>query len=61
VIAGQLPKPAVLPDVTVLAQRAAGNAIINKLGDLLGGKKSGGGSKGGKSSNPLDQLKGLFH
>jgi len=60
-ITGQLPKPAVLPDVTVLAQRAAGNAIINKLGNLLGGKKSGGGSSGGKTSNPLDQLKGLFH
>jgi len=57
VIRGQLPKPAVVPDVTVLAQRAAGNAITNKLGNLFGGKKSG----GGKSSNPLDQLKGLFH
>jgi uncharacterized protein involved in outer membrane biogenesis len=60
-ITGQLPRPVILPDVTVLAQRAAGNAIINKLGNLLGGKKSGGGSSGGKSSNPLDQLKGLFH
>jgi uncharacterized protein involved in outer membrane biogenesis len=60
-ITGQLPKPAVLPDVTVLAQRAAGNAIVNKLGNLLGGKKSKEGSKGSKSSSPLDQLKGLFH
>ena len=61
VIKGQLPKPSVLPDVTALTQRAAGNALTNKLENLLGGKKSGGGKSGsGKSSNPLDQLKGLF-
>jgi hypothetical protein len=60
-ITGQLPKPAILPDVTVLAQRAAGNAVMNKLGNLLGGKKSNGGKPSGKSSNPLEQLKGLFH
>jgi len=76
-VVGQLPKPAVLPDVTVLAQRAASHALTDKLGDLLGKKKGGGalgglfggggnGSNGGasptpKSNNPLDQLKGLFH
>jgi uncharacterized protein involved in outer membrane biogenesis len=72
-VAGQLPKPAVLPDVTVLAERAASHALSNKLGGLLGKKGGalgglfGGGGDGNgsgsspKSNNPLDQLKGLFH
>jgi len=74
-ITGQLPKPAVLPDVGVLAQRAASHALEKGLGSLLGGKKGGGlggllGGGGGAGStpapqatpiNPLNQLKGLFH
>jgi hypothetical protein len=75
-ITGQLPKPAVVPDVSILAQRAASHAVQNKLGSLLG-KKAGafGGLFGGGSPapggsapgsqptpvNPLNQLKGLFH
>jgi hypothetical protein len=46
-ITGQLPKPAVLPDVGVLAQRAAGHAIQNRVGEFLGGKKGGRGPLGG--------------
>ncbi len=45
-VTGQLPKPAVVPDVTVLAQRAASNALTNKLGGLFGKKKGGGGLGG---------------
>jgi hypothetical protein len=73
-ISGQLPKPAVLPDVNVLAQRAASHAIQNRVGSLLGkkggalgglhggGKESSGGTaKPSSTPNPLDQLKGLFH
>src|SRR5260370_27968992 len=41
-ITGQLPKPAVVPDVGILAQRAAGHAVQNQLGRLLRGKKGGG-------------------
>jgi hypothetical protein len=41
-VTGQLPKPAVVPDVGVLAQRAASHAIEGKIGGLLGGKKGGG-------------------
>jgi uncharacterized protein involved in outer membrane biogenesis len=41
-ITGQLPKPAVVPDVGILAQRAAGHAVQNQLGRLLHGKKGGG-------------------
>ncbi|HXZ87434.1 MAG TPA: AsmA-like C-terminal region-containing protein [Candidatus Binataceae bacterium] len=73
-VTGQLPKPAVLPDVTVLAQRAASHALTNKLGELLGKKKGGGalgglfGGGGGAASptpqatpfNPVEKLKGLF-
>jgi len=74
-VTGQLPKPAVVPDVTVLAQRAASHALTNKLGELLG-KKKGGGALGGLFGgggagttpspqatpfNPINQLKGLFH
>jgi AsmA protein len=67
-ITGQLPKPVVIPDVTVLAQRAATHAAEREVGKLLG-KKGGalGGLLGGgsgsnplPSSNPLNQLKGLF-
>jgi hypothetical protein len=79
-IIGQLPKPAVLPDVGVLAQRAAGHVIQNRVGEFLGGKKGGGSPLGGlfgggnapsgggtasspqqTPSNPVNQLKGLFH
>lgn len=73
-VTGQLPKPAVLPDVTVLAQRAASHALSDKLGGflgkkggglggLLGGGNNGNGSSGkpSKSNNPLNELKGLFH
>ncbi|HJU11426.1 MAG TPA: AsmA-like C-terminal domain-containing protein [Candidatus Binataceae bacterium] len=67
-VAGQLPKPAILPDVTVLAQRAATHAaqremgkFLNKKGGAIGGLL-GGGSKGSSapSGNPLNQFKGLF-
>jgi hypothetical protein len=67
-ITGQLPKPAVVPDVGILAQRAAGHAVQNQLGRLLHGKKGGGaggllggflgggggggGGNGGGGSNP---------
>jgi hypothetical protein len=75
-VVGQLPKPAVLPDVNVLAQRAATNAAQGQIGRLLGKKGGGlggffggggGGGAGGKNpsqqptpSNPLNQFKGLF-
>ena len=73
-ITGQLPKPAVLPDVNILAQRAATHAVqgqisglLGKKGGALGGLFGGGGGGGGKGSspqptpsNPLNQLKGLF-
>ncbi|HKV53075.1 MAG TPA: AsmA-like C-terminal domain-containing protein [Candidatus Binataceae bacterium] len=54
-VAGQLPKPAIVPDVGPLVQRAAGHALENKLGSFLGG------GKGGGSGNPLKDLRGLFH
>jgi hypothetical protein len=68
-ISGQLPKPAVLPDIGNLAQRAAGHAVENRLGELLqkkglggllggGNRNSGGNNSGGGFTNPL---KGLFH
>lgn len=41
-VTGQLPKPAVVPNVGVLAQRAASHAFEKKLGSILGGKKGGG-------------------
>jgi len=68
-IVGHLPKPAVVPDVTVLAQRAATHAaqrevtrFLGKKGGALGGLLGGGGStaKPQPPSNPLNQLKGLF-
>ncbi|MBV8773472.1 MAG: AsmA-like C-terminal domain-containing protein [Deltaproteobacteria bacterium] len=68
-IMGQLPKPAVVPDVSVLAQRAATHAAEREVGKFLG-KKGGAlsGLLGGAGShknaqpapNPLNQLKGLF-
>jgi uncharacterized protein involved in outer membrane biogenesis len=66
-VAGQLPKPAVVPDLGNLAQRAAGHAVAGKLGGLLGksglggllgGGSGGNGSSGGGFKNPF---KGLFH
>jgi hypothetical protein len=73
-VTGQLPKLAVVPDVAVLAQRAASQALENKLGALLGAKKGGaggglsgllggGGSGGGGApapqSTPLNPLNQL--
>jgi uncharacterized protein involved in outer membrane biogenesis len=56
-ITGRLPHPQVMPNIDILAQRAASNAMQNKLGGLLdkGGKDLGGIFKHG---NPLQ---GLFH
>lgn len=59
-ISGRLPKPRVVPDMGILARRAAAHAATGGLGRLL--KKHGlggllGGGSGGGSSNPL---KGLF-
>ncbi len=68
-VLGQLPKPAIVPDVSVLAQRAASHAaqrefgkLLGKRGGALGGLLGGAGSNGspGQSSNPVNQLKGLF-
>jgi len=68
-VVGHLPKPAVIPDVSVLAQRAATHAaqrevsrLLGKKGGALGGLLGGGGGKGNLQplSNPLNQLKGLF-
>jgi hypothetical protein len=67
-IVGHLPKPAVIPDVSVLAQRAAAHAaqrevsrFLNKKGGVLGGLLGGGGNGGAQPpANPLNQLKGLF-
>jgi AsmA protein len=66
-VVGQLPKPAVIPDVTVLAQRAATHAaerqlgkFLGKKGGALGGLLGGGGGSANPTSNPLNQLKGLF-
>ena len=72
-IAGQLPKPRVIPNVSQLVQQASTRAVetqgqqaINKflqkkgLGGLLGG--GNGNNNGGNNppQNPLDQLKKLF-
>jgi uncharacterized protein involved in outer membrane biogenesis len=56
-ITGRLPKPQVLPNIDLLAQRAASHAVENKLGGLLdkGGKGLGGLFHG---KNPLQ---GFFH
>jgi hypothetical protein len=68
-VSGHLPKPAVLPDVSVLAQRAATHAAQRELGKFLNKKAGplgsflGGGAAGTNpqpGSNPLNQLKGLF-
>ena len=67
-IVGQLPKPAIIPDLTVLAQRAASHAAQREVGRLLGKKGGalgnllsvGGNGSTQSSSNPLNQLKGLF-
>jgi uncharacterized protein involved in outer membrane biogenesis len=77
VVRGKLPKPAVLPDIGELAQRAGTHALQQNLGKLLGKKGKGlnipflsnggggnapsGGNNSNPSNNPLDQLKGLFH
>ncbi len=73
-VTGHLPKPVVVPDIAELAQRATTQLFQQKsqqLGKLLGKKgkalnipflNNGGGSgSSNPSSNPLDQLKGLFH
>jgi uncharacterized protein involved in outer membrane biogenesis len=56
-ITGRLPHPQVLPNIDILAQRAASSAVENKLGGLL---NQGGRGLGGlfKHGNPLQ---GLFH
>ncbi|MBF6568465.1 MAG: AsmA family protein [Candidatus Binataceae bacterium] len=75
-IVGQLPRPAVVPDVADLAQRAAAQAIQQKgqkaigkflgkngLGGIFGGGNAGGGTAPQGSptpSNPLNKFKGLF-
>jgi len=68
-VVGHLPKPAVIPDVTVLAERAATHAAQREVGRLLGKKAGalggllgGGGGNGNPqpASNPLNQLKSLF-
>lgn len=68
-VIGHLPKPAIIPDVSVLAQRAATHAaerevskLLGKKGGALGGLLGGGGGKGSPQPplNPLNQLKGLF-
>lgn len=73
VVRGKLPKPAVLPDIAELAQRAGTRLIQKKgqqaLGKLLGKKGKGlnipflpnDGGNANPSGNPIDQLKGLFH
>jgi uncharacterized protein involved in outer membrane biogenesis len=78
-VSGKLPKPTVMPDIALLAQRAGTMAIQQQgekqIGKLLGKKGKGlnipflpneGGNapSGGNtkpSSNPLENLKGLFH
>jgi hypothetical protein len=51
-ITGQLPKPAVLPDMSVLARRAASNALQGKIGGLLGKKAGALGGLFGKGEEP---------
>jgi hypothetical protein len=41
-ISGQLPHPAVVPDVGIIAQRAAKHAMQGKVGELLQKKGLGG-------------------
>ncbi len=60
-ISGRLPKPSVMPDVGILAQRAASHAVEKGIGGLLQKKGLGGlfgGSSGGSGggSNPLRRL-----
>jgi AsmA-like C-terminal region/AsmA family len=68
-IVGHLPKPAIIPNVSVLAQRATIHAaqrevsrLLSKKGGALGSLLGGGGGKGGPQPlpNPLNQLKDLF-
>lgn len=67
-VVGHLPKPAVIPDVSVLAQLAATHAVQREVSRLLSKKGGalgallGGGGKGNPQPppNPLNQLKGLF-
>ena len=68
-VVGHLPKPAVIPNVTVLAQQAATHAaqrevgrLLGKKGGALGGLLGGGGGTGNPqpAPNPLNQLKSLF-
>jgi hypothetical protein len=66
-VVGHLPKPAVIPDVSVLAQRAATHAaerevnrFLGKKGGAIGGLLGGGKSNPQAPSNPLNELKGLF-
>jgi uncharacterized protein involved in outer membrane biogenesis len=68
-VVGHLPKPAVMPEVSVLAQRAATHAAQREVSKFLGkrgGALSGLLGSGGKGNpqqppaNPLNQLKGLF-
>jgi AsmA protein len=72
IIRGALPKPSISPDIQILVQRAATNAIEKQgqkllgkfLGNLGGGQPppAGGGTApaGSKPANPLEQLKKLF-
>ena len=57
-ITGALPKPAVSPDIQEMAGRAAKRAAQKQGEKLLEKVIPGGG--GGKTSNPLEGLKGLF-
>jgi AsmA-like C-terminal region/AsmA family len=68
-VTGHLPKPLVIPDASVLAQRAATHAaqrevtkLLGKKGGALGGLLGGGGSNGTPQplGNPVNALKGLF-
>jgi len=70
-VAGHLPKPAVIPNISVLAQRATTHALQGQVSGMLGkkggtlGSLLGGGAVTAPSSaptpsNPLNQLKGLF-
>lgn len=64
-ISGRLPKPAVVPDVGILARRAASHAVQGGLGKLLNksglGGIFGGGSGGGSSGGSSNPFKSLFH
>lgn len=59
-ISGRLPKPRVVPDVGILARRAAAQAATGGLGRLLKKHGLGGLLGGGSSSGSSNPLKGLF-